>query len=245
MTNALALPASAHLVARDPEEMREAQAGLRAFLEHKTMTAKQEVEDLNRALAEARNNKWATGALERPRNKAVGFETFYCKLLAIVEAGYAIIPDFPIDIFAIRVKRQKVTHQYAQTTGRYSNPVNHINDQESDRPLLGEGRYESPVAKLRARTEKEPDGKGGEQIKKIAFTDDWDEIIFPLRAARPEVMNATSVAMALKAFDQIGICPAERKADPLIIGQVLAPKVGYTQKRVSFLIAWHLDLRQL
>jgi hypothetical protein len=64
-------------------------------------------------------------------------------------------------------------------------------------------------------------------------------------------MNATAEAMALKVFDQIGIANpvrnvgVQRKGDPLIIGQVLSKRVGWTQKCVSFIIAWYLNLDEL
>jgi hypothetical protein len=72
------------------------------------------------------------------------------------------------------------------------------------------------------------------------------EVHFPLIAARPAVMDAAQRAMALGLFDQMGIC-AERKGDPLIIGQTLLPPVnGRTpRKMASFLIAWHLNLNDL
>lgn len=72
--------------------------------------------------------------------------------------------------------------------------------------------------------------------------------------ARPEIMTATAEAMALRLFDQIGICDQNAgqhrrrgKGDPLIIGQILmkASKYGDITKPVNFLIAWHLDLRTL
>ena len=61
------------------------------------------------------------------------------------------------------------------------------------------------------------------------------------------MMNATQEAMALRVFDQVGISPqgSVRAADPLIIGQILGHKEGYKRKTISFLIAWHLDLRSL
>jgi hypothetical protein len=68
---------------------------------------------------------------------------------------------------------------------------------------------------------------------------------FPIAAAQAEVMTATQEAMALKVFDAIGICPPQRKGDPLIIGQIMMPGTRWSRKTVSFLIAWHLDLRTL
>jgi hypothetical protein len=70
-------------------------------------------------------------------------------------------------------------------------------------------------------------------------------------------MDATAKAMALKVFDQIGICrpvdhqnerafAASGAGDPLIIGQILRRRGTYQgPKVVSFIIAWHLNLNDL
>jgi len=240
-----------HLVARNPMEMQAAQLDLAAWLRGKVQSVQSEFNELSTALDEATRNGWRTDPLARQLNKADAQERFYQKVLLAVEAGYTVVPEFPIDVFAIRVKRKDVTHYYAETKGQWANPVNNIDDQRSDLPPAGVGRYESPVAKMRGNSRTQDDGKGGKEIIKCAFTSEWGDIVFPLRAARPVVMNATAEAMALKVFDQIGICQPvrntgiQRKGDPLIIGQVLGKREGYSQKCVSFIIAWYLNLEQL
>jgi len=82
-------------------------------------------------------------------------------------------------------------------------------------------------------------------LTKQAWTTDFQEVVFPLVAARPEIMGATADAMGLKVFDAIGICPPVRKGDPLIIGKIYGQGPNWNRKEVSFLIAWHLDLRVL
>jgi hypothetical protein len=61
--------------------------------------------------------------------------------------------------------------------------------------------------------------------------------------AKPQIMHATSDAMALKIFDEIGVIPNyRRKVDPIIIGAIYRPDATAKQywEPVSFLIAWHL-----
>jgi hypothetical protein len=246
----LEMPA-VHLVARNPAEMQAAQLDLAAWLRGKLRSLHAEIEELSAALNEAARNGWRMEPLQRQLNKADQEERYYQKMLLAVEAGYTIVPEFPIDVFAIRVKRKHVTGDIAETNLSYHNPANDIAPQRSDLPCAGEGRYESPTAKMRGGERKEDDGKGGQKLIRFAFTDDWGDIVFPLRAARPAVMNATAQAMALKVFDQIGICQPVRNAgvmrapDPLIIGQILGHRRGWTQKCASFIIAWYLNVEDL
>jgi hypothetical protein len=51
--------------------------------------------------------------------------------------------------------------------------------------------------------------------------------------------------MALKIFDQIGIVDAS-VGDPMILAQMIDPRPPvYARRLVSFLIAWHLNTRDL
>lgn len=238
-----------HLVARNPIEMQAAQADLANWLRNKLLGIEFEIRELNAALNEARENNWSTAALTRQRNKTVGQETFYFKLLTAVEAGYTIIPEFPIDIFAIRVTRGGVRAAVATHTYGYGHPD--IDPERPDVAAVGEGEYKNPLQLVRHGEYKEQrDGK--EVTVKFTHPSSFqDEIVFPLQAARPVIMNATAEAMALKVFDQIGICLPQvnagvrRKGDPLIIGQILGRREGWNQKCVSFIIGWHLNLNDL
>lgn len=256
MTEALAvqntdpISSSVHLVARNPVEMQNAQADLAVWLRNKLTEVEIEIRELNAALIEARENGWATSALTRQRNKAVGQEVFYFKVLTAVEAGYTIIPEFPIDVFAIRVTRRGVRAPDATSRSSYGYP--NIPNERPDVARVGEGEYKNPVQLVRQGEYKEViDGK--EVTTRFTQAAEFQgEIVFPLRAARPVVMNATAEAMSLKVFDQIGICQptrdavtASRGSDPLIIGQILGRREGWSQKCVSFIIAWHINLNDL
>ena len=118
-----------HLVARNPVEMQAAQTDLANWLKAKLTEIEHEVVELNAALNEARQNNWSISALTRQRNKVVGQETYYFKMLKAVEAGYTIIPEFPIDVFAIRVTRSVVRAPAVRERDRWGNP-----DVEDERP---------------------------------------------------------------------------------------------------------------
>lgn len=240
-----------HLVARNPVEMQNAQADLGVWLKNKIVESKIEIKEMGTAISEARDNNWATAALTRQRNKALGRFQWYFKLLTAVESGFTIIPEFPIEVFAIRVTRTDLRAPGVSREGGWGWPT--IRDERPDVADVGEGEYKNPVQLVRHNEYKEvKDGK--EIISRYTHASKWqDEVAFPLRAARPAVMNATAQAMALKVFDQIGIClpvsnsggTSARAPDPLIIGQVLGKREGWGQKCASFIIAWHVDLRTL
>lgn len=240
---------SVHLVARNPVQMQNAQADLAVWLRGKITQVKLEINELNLAVSEAQEHGWSTQALTRQRNKMAGQATYYFKLLTAVEAGYTIIPEFPIDVFAIRVTRSGVRAPDATQRSAYSYPD--IDNERPDRAPVGEGEYKSPMQMVKhgEYTEKDKDGK--DVTVKFTQASDFQDVMFPLRAARVEVMNATAEAMAHKIFDQIGIClPTSnagmaRKGDPLIIGQILGQRSGWSQKCASFIIAWHLNLNEL
>lgn len=239
-----------HLVARNPEEMQAARSDMLAWLKSKLTTVEVEVREMNAALNEARTNGWKTDALQRARNRAIQLETFYFKMLMAVEAGYTLIPDFPIDVFAIRVQRENLTAPPREQKGDWGWP--NIPNEQSDRPPAGAGEYKNPEQLVRHH-----EAKRKEDNKDVTYRSTWaskwqEEIVFPMTAARPLVMNETAKAMALKVFDQVGICrPVEQgrivsygKGDPLIIGQILHQRASGI-KVVSFIIAWYLNLNEL
>jgi len=66
----------------------------------------------------------------------------------------------------------------------------------------------------------------------------FDDVDFPFKFAKPQILEKTSQAMKLLAFDDIGIIPRRRikRGDPMVIGRVWK---GNTP--VSFLITWFVD----
>src|SRR5207237_810264 len=98
---------SIHLVARNPQEMANAQADLRRWLSAKVTETKNELADVRHAHEVAKQNNWSASVLGRQVERAQDRLTFYTKVLEAVEAGYTIIPNFPIDLFAVRIERAK------------------------------------------------------------------------------------------------------------------------------------------
>lgn len=257
-----------HIVATDPVEMKAAQDDVRAWAEQKLAVIERDITEANAALNEARKNGWATSALTSARNRAVDDETFYNKILAAVESGYTIIPDFPIQVFAVRQHEQdrprSITYQgsvSASDTG-LAQPI------ESDCPPAGAGEYRNPQPWISstARENKSPGAQ--ERGEPRYYTSVYRSggpigpIIVPPNVARSTIMKSIAGVMKEKVFDQVGVCHpviadvataarrvdtrARRAGDPLVIGQVLRKRVGGgPQKCVNFIIAWYLNLDEL
>lgn len=229
------------LVASHPEEMQIAQARLAEWFRQKIDIIKRDVSDAEDNLGIATKAGWKATTFERQKRVSRKRQQFYEKCLAAVEAGYAIVPNFPVDVFAIRTSKRKPKGD--ETTWRDTQFV-----QQAQELSQGEGRYVDPLPVVWQRTRDETDKKTGlVEQKKYYFPNEFDEEIeFPISIAKPVVMEATHRAMSEKIFDEIGCLPTRRtrKGDPIVTGAVLM-RDSYTEKRVTFLIAWWIDTRQL
>lgn len=230
--------------ATTPLEMSQAQDSLIAWCSRKIEAIKQEAEELAENLAIAIKNKWKTDILRRHSALAAKRVTFYEKIKAALEAGYCIVPNFPITLFAIRTDREKPVEKVY--VGTYKHSGNFI--QDAKMLPVGEGEYKNPIPFVQTDVRKTIEsGKEVSQYTKWASDFD-DEITFPIQMAKPSIMEATSRAMQLKVFDQLGILlPQAAKADPLIVGEIIDPRPykWSPRKRISFIIAWCLNVRDL
>lgn len=242
-----AAPSSVHLVARNPNEMDLSRECLKQWLSAKLLSCKEELTDMEAIRDHAKQNKWRTSGLERQTKLAQKRLTFYEKVHKAVDLGFTIVPNFPADIFAIRVTRDRPAASAGSSN--YRDPT--ISDENASCAVIGVGQYVAPEAKLDSWETKKQDDKGKEITTWHACPVDFQDVEFPIACARPEVMSATSDAMALKLFDSFALAPEgvirKRKYDPIVLGQIRMPKSGgyVDAKVVSFLIAWHLDLRTL
>jgi hypothetical protein len=237
-----------HLAAKSTEEMSAAQDKLKAWLTAKIRQCRHDFGELDQACKIAIERKWGSSALKNQAAKAKLRLKFYGKVLAAVNAGYTIVPNFPVDIFAIRVDKSKPQVNNYHTDGYYKSTPSVPSVPTLALPE-GDGRYvnDAPLGVPSYQTIKGQDGQS-DKIRSWFKVTDYGEVEFPISCARPVVMEATAQAMAVKVFDAIGICPQRNiRKDPLIIGQIrLHPQRKWeTPPHVSFLIAWHLDLRTL
>jgi len=237
-----------HLIATDPHQMADAQQDLRKFLAAKVCEVRNEIADVKHAYKVAVQNKWAASTLKRTLEREQDRLVFYEKALAAVDAGYTIIPNFPIDVFAVRTKRNAPRQIVRESSWNQSAASRSIPDEKGQALPVGEGRYVSKNQIVQKETQTIKDEKTGKETEThLAWPVEFAKVVFPINVARPQVMEATAQAMLLKVFDEIGICPPVRQPDPLLIGRIAMKKRGGwgEPKALSFLIAWHLDLRTL
>lgn len=242
-----------YFAATNGEEMARAQGGLQVWADARIAQATMDVLELDRAVENARKNKWAVSALQRALGKAEKLKKYYVKVGAALSAGYVLVPAFPVNVFAIRTTKRVPPLNVNTTKEEWGTREQTVH---SEMPAIGEGEYKSNLAD---RTEqyhsraKDAQGKETSEIIHLYQNEEFQDVTFPMVACRPEVMNATARAMALKIFDEIGIVTEAprrsyapvRRGDPLIIGSICQAKVGYTQKRCHFLITWHVNVADI
>jgi hypothetical protein len=227
--------------AKEPVGIALMQAPLIEWFSRKIEDEKRQLADLEQNLEIAKKAKHGTAGWKREVSRQKKRVEYYEKGKTVLEAGYWMVPDFPADIFAVRTTRKKPPKkEYAWE--------HNVSAVESNSPPAGEGEYVDSTPFVRpVHHTKQQDGKE----KPVTVTrwvasglDTMPE--FPLKTVKPQVVAATTRAMKLKVFDEIGILPerTRRRGDPMVIGKIKR-KVGYTTHTLNFIICWWLDTRAL
>lgn len=233
------------LVAMDPVAIKSEQSKLSKWFEEKAGIMRADALDLQATLDAARKEGFTLAPrIERQAKLAVKRAEFYDKCKAAIDAGFCLVPNFPVQAFAIRTTKKKPTPQESKWEGD-------TRQQESEGPALGEGTYydAKPISTY-SRTKNEKNYVG--EIMPVdyyqAFCFD-DEIQFPISVAKPEIMSRTAAAMAEKCFDEIGVLPERHviKRDPMVVGIIRDPRTvkGNPRRVLTFLIAWTVDTADL
>jgi len=226
------------LVALSPADMMPTQTALVAWCARKVEAVKRERADLETNLELATEHGWKHTSVEAALNRCARRVHYYEKIAAAVAAGYVMVPNFPIDVFAVRVQRPK---QPASTTDS-SWQAQHFTATAQLLPA-GVGRYVDDELTFRDEsfTEKTVEGKE----KRIAHyvSDEYDEIDFPVALVKPAILAATQRAMAVRVFDQMGTVQNGVGKDPIVVGRLLDPRGN--RRCVSFFVAWWLDTATL
>ncbi len=237
------------VVARNPQEMAGAQRSMILWAARKIQAEKELLADAVTNLDTATKSKWKTAPWRNRMNISAKKIEFYKKIKTALEAGYYIVPPFPIEMFAIRTKRDDPKRQGWTIYGNESRP--NMRPEVADPLPEGEGQYVSAIPETGWSGNEER--KWDEQKKQCVPTgrytwwaEKYGAVDFPFKLAKAEVLTAAAQAMALKVFDQIGILPRSTSPvtpDPMILGQILAPH--RKNAPVTFFIAWWLDTRTL
>ena len=224
------------VIARYPYQMEKCQQELVGWCGRKIEILQAEAADLAENLEIARTNKWGTGGLHRAHARTIARIDFYRKMQAALEAGYCIVPNFPVEMFAIRTDRRKPAKMLTPHFSR-------THEQQAMKLPVGEGEFKNPFPSVYFNEYEMGEGKK----EKWYFAKDWQEMEFPFVAAKPQILDATARALADKVFDEIGVLPGKRKRqDPIVVGRTIDPRSNKWNKIVvTFLIAWWVDTRAL
>ena len=138
----------------------------------------------------------------------------------------------PTRTFAVRVKRARPTRNESTTKVRPARAL-------PDLLPAGEGRYVDDTH-TDSETYPDTDYKGNPTEKVRYFATAFDEDVdFPLQGVMPEVLRATSRAMALRLFDQLGVVQNDGGRDPIVVGQLLDPRGPAADDVLRRLVAQH------
>lgn len=230
----LPLPMATDLVvvARNSSEMALAQQKLISWADTRIEAEKALLLEAETKLAKAKEMGQRTNTYGNRVMLARGSVQYYEKIRFALRAGYCIVPNFPVELLAIRTTK---------TEPGKSN--SHMGFEQKPMQLpVGEGRYVDPIPKISTQLVT----KEGEKPKKVRYPDHFREVTFPASLARIEILEDLDRAQRLKVFDAIGILPStRRKPDPMLIGQISHKRGPYNIKTVSFMIAWWIDTSTL
>lgn len=237
-------PKEIFVLARNPTEMREANAALVVWVNERLRGIEEERSEMQSAYDQAVKAKWRSQPLRRQVLRVEKRLAYYGKIRAALEAGYSIIPNFPVDIFAIRTTRRPVGHRTEDSKkGAWQNTPT-LPDQETDAPPLGIGAYVNPGAMETRYEHTFTNAKGEEIVRRTVDADSFADVDFPVAFAKPAIMEAAREAMALKCFDEVGIFKdqafSRRHGDPMVVGRVRMLGSSYQQTALSFAVAWFL-----
>lgn len=229
-----------NLVALSPTELPATQAALSEWCVQKQTALTTELTDLQEHLLIATANGWKLQGLKASIRRTEQRIQYYDKIKTAVEAGYLLVPNFPVTVLAVRVARAK---QREVTTDYKWNRK--LTDATPELLPAGEGRYVDDAVFIEDKSFEQPDGKGGTTTVRRYVSGDYDAPDFPYAMVKPAVLAATERAMALKVFDAVGMVANTGGRDPIMVGQILEPGPRWRQRRATFFIAWWLDTRTL
>jgi hypothetical protein len=226
------------VVARNPAEMQVAQSKLLTWASKKRAEVRVELAEAEDNLAQAVKNKWRQTGFKTCVKQALDRANYYEKVEAALQEGFVIVPNFDLDIFAIRTTQDAPTPQ--QANNRWGKPHPSEFENKSDRPFLGDGDYVSSWPELLHTRERLKDKNDVAYTENQAEVIGWNPVDFPFKIVKPQILSDTAKALAMRIFDEVGVTPHRqvRKQDPMVIGQIIYKKNSYTEKRISFLVTW-------
>jgi len=243
-----AAAAPSHLiVARSPAEMERSRAAMLDWVGERLLEARADASEIEATLDRAVAVGWSTKGLDATLRRAQRLLTFYEKVEKAIEAGYYLVPNFDVDVVAVRTSKKRAPEEDVLRSSKgYGGP--RTPEVLPDGSPAGEGRFVHHLPTVSRwdetiKTEKTPQGETFHMMR----VDDFRDPNFPLVFAKPMVMEDIQRAMKERVFDELAISPSRanvNRGDPMVIGRIVF-RHNREERRVSFLVTWFLDLREL
>lgn len=236
------------LVALDRPQLEAAQAKMIEWAKARRDQVDVDWDVENTSLDLAMQHGWLTAPFERRLSKLARQRTFYAKILQALEAGYAIVPNFQMNVFAVRTRWK--APRGSVRSGRYNRPETFA--QGAELLEAGDGRYVNPIPDLVTDSYTEKDDKRQTVTKYQQWPgDEFNDVEFPIALAKPQLMTRVGEAMAIKLFDEIGVAvdtwdrsrSGAGRGDPILLGRLLNPRTN--RPSVSFFLGWYFDPSKL
>jgi hypothetical protein len=224
------------IIALNPQQMAEAQTTTTTWAAQKIEAAQRELHDAEQVAAALSGASLRRGQATAMIAKARTRLRFYEKVKAALDAGYYIVPPFPLQLFAIRTDRGAPTAERGER--------NWQKDGKARALAVGEGDYVNPNLRRVAVDKVQQPNHSGTGMREVTIYENqeaWGDVELPVRALKPQIITEVGRALELRIFDALGIAPAYRAADPIICGELHRPSGGV----LTFFVAWWLDRSDL
>lgn len=225
------------VVAYSPNELALAQGTVRGWCAENIRRLLVERREAQENIEQALPAGFKTAAFDRIIAKCERRIAYFKKVGQAIKAGYMIVPNFDMQLFAVRTNERTPKHREHQWANQFV---------ENGRPLpAGEGRYVSPTPLEDSYTYHDGKRTDGTPIEKRSYfpTEFNDEIEFPVALVKPHIIAETQRAMKARVFDQVGVVRGgayvSRRDDPIVCARIIDPTRN--GKAVTFFIAWWLD----
>lgn len=231
------------LVAIDNAQMQNAHAKMIEWARGMQAQCDAEGAEEGANLSVAVERKWATEPFKKRIRMLERRRQFYKKIEDALLAGYVIVPNFEMNVFAVRTDAKKPTQQNQTSDMSWSNPQF---TQDAKQLPSGDGEYVNPVIPKESDSFTAQDNAGKTVTQYTHHTlDEFNDISFPLALAKPVLMSATAEAMAHKVFDEVGVAVdtrwrGSRRGDPILLGRIRNPRSG-NKPDITFFIGWYFD----
>lgn len=238
-----AVPAPAKdvvVLARNPEEMAGAQQDLQVWAAQKVAEHEHALKETQDNLDHAIRTKIRTAGWKRQVSLAKKRLEYYRKAKAAIDEGYCIVPNFPMQSIAVRTRKDYPPSKEYDSSG--------WNVPQIEPQLLpeGEGRYVGPTPLISTYDDVRETKDGSTYTQPVSWASEFDDVDFPFKVVKPQVMSDLSKAMRRNLFDEIGVLPGREtpRGDPMVIGTI-ERREGTRRFIMSFLISWWVDTRDL